>query len=92
MQILLENFLFYPFYLKEAINNKGTRIHSFATYEFKENFPIVKSDILNSAELEQLFTDENKGLSSIDINKNQNNLIIVRSVIILSFKLFSYIK
>ena len=64
-------------FLKEASDNKGTRIHSFATYEFKENFPIVKSDILNSAELEQLFNDENEGLSSIDINKNQNNLIIV---------------
>ena len=64
-------------FLKEAFDNKGTIIHSFATYKFKENFPIVKSDILNSAELEQLFNDENEGLSSIDINKNQNNLIIV---------------
>ena len=63
-------------YFRDAHKNNSTNIFSLSTYEFEENFPLEKSDILNSQELENYFTDSNNE-SRINLDKSKKNLILI---------------
>ena len=63
-------------YFRDAHKNNSTNIFSLSTYEFEENFPLEKSDILNSQELENYFTNSNNE-SRINLEKSKKNLILI---------------
>ncbi len=63
-------------YLRDAHKNNSMNIYSLSTYEFEENFPLEKSDILNSQELENYFTNPYNE-SCINLEKNKKNLILI---------------
>ena len=63
-------------YFRDAHKNNSTNIFSLSTYEFEENFPLEKSEILNSQELENYFTNSNKE-SDIHLEKSKKNLILI---------------
>ena len=63
-------------YLRDAHKKNSTSIFSLSTYEFEENFPVEKSDILNSHELENYFTNSNNA-SCINLKKSKKNLILI---------------
>ncbi len=63
-------------YFRDASKNNSTNIFSLSTYEFEENFPLEKSDTLNSQELENYFTDSNNK-SNINLDKSKKNLILI---------------
>ena len=60
-------------YFRDAYKNNSTNIFSLSTYEFEENFPLEKSDTLNSQELENYFTVSNNE-SRINLEKNKKIL------------------
>lgn len=63
-------------YFRDAHKNNSTNIFSLSTYEFEENFPLEKSDILNSHELENYFSNSNNE-SGINLEKSKKNLILI---------------
>ncbi len=63
-------------YFRDAHKNNSTNIFSLSTYEFEENFPLEKSDILNSQELENYFTNTNIQ-SGFNLDKSKKNLILI---------------